>query len=135
MIDWFLSGGVIMWPLLALALGVIGLAVRAAIELRRAAARPQEPPEPARRPALGTILFWGGVALLVGALGTVVGIVIMSRSVAAAGEASGALIWGGVGVSLVSLIFGILIFLLAGLLWLPLEAWRSRVFNGLAGGA
>lgn len=128
MIDWFLSGGIIMWPLLVLALGVIGLAVRAALELRRAAAQPEEPATaPARRPALATILFWGGVALLVGALGTVVGIVIMSRNVAAAGGVSGTLAWGGVGVSLVSLVFGILIFLVAGFLWLPLDAWSRSV--------
>lgn len=129
MIEWFLSGGVIMWPLLVLALGVIVLAVRAAVDLRRGAGRPGAAgtgPPAAAPPSLGGILFWGGFALLVGALGSVVGIVIMARSIAAAGGASGPLVWGGVAVSLVSLIFGILVFLVAGLLWLTLDAWRRR---------
>lgn len=117
MMDWFMSGGVIMWPLLILALGVIGLAAREALLLQRADNRP--------RPATtaGAILFWGGVALLVGALGAVVGIVIMARNVAVAGEVSSTLAWSGVGMSLVPLVFGIVIFLVAALLWLPLNSW------------
>lgn len=118
MIDWFLDGGYMMWALLALALGVIGLAARAAIGLGRGDA-PAQP--------LGTILFWGAVALLVGALGTAVGLVVMAQHIAAAGGATPQLIWSGVSVTLVTLIFGILIFLLSGFLWLALDAWRRRL--------
>lgn len=121
MIEWFLSGGVIMWPLLVLALGVLGLGVREGVVVRRLDAR-----DDAHRASPATLLFWGGVSLLVGLLGTVVGIVIMARNVAAAGEVSGSLVWGGVGVSLVPLVFGILTFLMAAFLWLPLDAWRRR---------
>lgn len=39
---------------------------------------------------------------------------------------SGSLVWSGVGMSLVPLVFGILTFLLAGFLWLPLDAWKRR---------
>lgn len=119
MTEWFLNGGIMMWPLLVLTLGIVVLAGREAMALSAAADQPGT-----RRASLGTILFWGGVSLLVGLLGTVVGIVIMARNIAAAGEVSSALVWGGVGVSLAPLVFGILIFLLAGFLWLPLHAWR-----------
>lgn len=120
MIDWFIKGGLIMWPLVAVALGVIALAVRAAVALRAPATSDQAP-------RLTPILFWGGVALLLGTLGTVVGLMVAARHIAAAGGASAALIWSGVGVTLTSLVFGILIFLLAGLLWLPLDTWRRRI--------
>lgn len=119
MIDWFIDGGLIMWPLLAVALGVIALSVRAALALRT-------PGTSGEAPRLTSILFWGSVALLLGALGTVVGLMVAARHIAAAGGASAALIWSGVGVTLTTLVFGILIFLLAGLLWLGLDAWRWR---------
>ena len=119
MTDWFLSGGIIMWPLLALALGVIAQAVRAAFELRRDPA--------ADRRVLSLILFWGVMAVLVGALGTVVGVIIVASNVSAAGGATAGLIWSGVGVSLISLAAGILIFLLAAFLWLVLDAWRRHL--------
>lgn len=117
MTDWFLSGGVVMWPLLALAFGVVASAVRAGMKSDSTASGR----------TLVPILFWGAVALLVGALGTVTGLVIMARRIAVAGGASSGLVWGGVGVSLISLAFGILIFLLSGFLWLALDAWRRRL--------
>lgn len=123
MIDWFINGGLIMWPLVAVALGVIALAFRAAVALRA-------PATSGDAPRLTPILFWGGVALLLGTLGTVVGLMVAARNIAAAGGASAALIWSGVGVTLTSLVFGILIFLLAGLLWLPLDTWRRRTLAG-----
>lgn len=124
MIEWFMSGGVVMWPLLVLALGVVGLGAREAVMLRRL-----DPRGASHRASPATILFWGAVSLLVGLLGTVVGIVIMARNVAAAGEVSGSLVWGGVGVSLVPLVFGILTFLVAAFLWLPLDTWRRRALG------
>lgn len=140
MIDLFVSGGLIMWPLLALALGVVAVAVRAAITLRGLdrAADPAEPPSAKadiRGRTLTPILFWGGVALLVGALGTVIGLVIMARRIGAAGGASAGLVWGGIGVTLVSFGFGILIFLLSGFLWLGLDSWRRRLTGRSSGKA
>ena len=141
MIDWFLSGGVIMWPLLAIAVGILVLATRSALAFRRAGragaareGRTVAAPAPEAL-SLGRILFWGAVALLVGALGTVVGIVIMARSISAAGGASAELVWGGVGLALISLAFGILVFLLAGFLWLALGTWRRRLTGLSDGGA
>lgn len=123
MIDWFMDGGLIMWPLVAVALGVIALSARAAVALRA-------PGTAGQAPRLAPILFWGGVALLLGTLGTVVGLMVAARNIAAAGGASAALIWSGVGVTLTSLVFGILVFLVAGLLWLPLDTWRRRTLAG-----
>lgn len=127
MIEWFQSGGVIMWPLVVLALGVLGVAIREAAVLRRtrgAAAASGSSPE---RRSLRPILYWGGVALLVGILGTVVGIVIALQHIRAAGQVSGELVWQGFGVTLVSTTFGAGIFLLSGVLWLVLDRWREQL--------
>lgn len=131
MIETFQSGGVIMWPLLVLAVGVVALIGREALRRRRATIRattrsaapstgsPENAgtgPVPAGRGA--TILFWGGTAAVLGLLGTVVGLLQMAHAIQRAGSTTPQLVWGGVGVSLVSLIFGLLILLVAGLGWL-----------------
>lgn len=135
MTDWFLSGGLIMWPLAAIAFGVVASAVRAAIRLRVVAEATPDPADPgalalgAQGHELVPVLFWGAVALLVGAVGTVTGLVILARRAATAGGASTELVWGGVSIALNSLAFGILIFLLSGILWLALDAWRRRAVD------
>jgi biopolymer transport protein ExbB/TolQ len=122
MMDTFLSGGIVMWPLLAVAIGILAMATHATVGLHR-----DTPALPAVRRKLDAILFWGGMAIVMGGLGTVVGIVGMARFIQAAGDVSAPLLWGGVAVALVSLVFGLLIFLLAGILWLLLDAWAHRV--------
>ena len=131
MTEWFLGGGIIMWPMLVLGIGVVASALRAGLRLRRAAVSVTTGQESsshrASAPSLVPILFWGAVALLVGALGTATGLVIMARNTAAAGGGSARLVWGGVSLALISLVFGIVIFLISGLLWFTLDAWARRV--------
>lgn len=130
--DWFLRGGIIMWPLLALAIGVIALSVRSAVDLRNISSRDGDARQ--RPPTLTPILFWGAVALLIGTIGTVVGIVIVAQRTPAAGGGAG-LVWGGVAVALISLAFGILIFLLSGFLWLTLDSWKRWLVERSIGAA
>lgn len=122
MIDAFSSGGVLMWPMLAVALGILGLVVRAGARIGRG-----EGPTPEVDRGLQAILFWGVTAVLLGVLGTVVGLVIMTRAITLAGAVEAPLVWGGVGVSLVTLIFGLLIFLFASLAWFTLRQWSARI--------
>src|SRR5690606_25086194 len=74
-----------------------------------------------------SLLFWGGMAALLGLLGTAVGLVITAQAVARVPDAGASLIWGGIGVTLTTLIFGLLIFLLAALAWFVLGMWSSRL--------
>lgn len=125
----FLSGGVVMWPMLAVALGLVWIAARTTMRLRAAEA----PAEDVER-GLHALLFWGGMGVLLGVLGTITGLVIMTQAIGRAGAVEAPLVWGGVGVSLVSLIFGLLIFIFAALAWFPLRQWSlRRAQHGTAG--
>lgn len=74
---------------------------------------------------IDAILFWGGFAAITGILGTLVGITLAAQSIEQAGEISTTLLWGGVKVALVSADVGLLIALLAALLWFLLRLrWR-----------
>ena len=120
MIEAFRNGGVMMWPMLIVALGIAWTAVRT---FTRAGEDPAG--EDVRR-GMQSVLFWGGIAVLLGLLGTVVGLVFTAQAAARVPDAPASLIWGGVGVTLITLIFGLLIFLFAALAWFGLDAWSAR---------
>lgn len=74
------------------------------------------------------ILFWGAFAVISGALGTVVGVVLAAQSIEAAGEVSTALVAGGMKVALLSAAYGLLILFFSSLIWFGFQfRWRMLV--------
>lgn len=124
------SIGFIRWPLLLSFLAVAILAVWSAIRLFRSGASP----DLRTKAWLDAILFWGGFALISGVLGTLVGIIIASQAIEAAGEVSTTLVWGGIKVALLSSAFGAMILEFAALLWFVLQL-RWRLLTAEAAGA
>ena len=120
MIETFQSGGVMMWPMLVIALGVVILAGRAAARLWRADGSLEDVDR-----SLQSIVFWGLVALVLGVLGSVVGLVQMAQAIAAfaASGVTMATIWGGFAVALITTIFGLSILLVALIVWFVLRVW------------
>jgi biopolymer transport protein ExbB/TolQ len=114
------SGGILMWPLLLLALGVIFLGARAALLLRRG--------ERGDTVAAGlrAILFWGSMSVVLGLLGTTIGIVQMTQAIQLVEVVEERLVYGGIGVALVTSIFGLVIFTLSAILWFTLRQWQLR---------
>ena len=118
----FSDGGVMMYPISFCAIMVLVLAGRTALRMK------------AEDPALGAImrgaidgvLFWGGYALVLGVLGTVVGIAIAAQAVEAVGEVHTPLVWGGIKVSLITTIYGLLVLLGGALIWFGLRHWHRR---------
>jgi len=118
----FSDMGVIRWPITFCALMVVVLAVRSAWKLR--SGEPEE--RPVARPTIDGSLFWGGYAMVLGILGTVVGITLAATAVEAVGVVEPALVWGGIKVALSSTIYGMLVFLASGLTWFGLRHWHRR---------
>lgn len=71
------------------------------------------------------ILFWGGFAMVVGFLGTVIGIVLAAQSIEMAGEVSTRLVWGGIKIAMLTSAMGAVILALSGLSWFGLTMrWK-----------
>jgi biopolymer transport protein ExbB/TolQ len=119
----FWSGGFMMWPLLMVGVGVLFLGIRGAWRMSRASVA-----LPEMDGTLQSILFWGVVAVVLGLLGTVVGLVQMAQAIArfANNGVTAATVGGGFSVSLITLIFGLLILLVSMLSWYSLRQWASR---------
>jgi biopolymer transport protein ExbB/TolQ len=122
MTEAFVSGGIIMYPLLVIGIGVLWLVARTTWLLARG-----ENAADVERPLQG-ILFWGAFSMVLGFLGTTVGIIQIAQAITLAGRAEAPLIWGGFGVALITLIFGMLIFLFAAVCWFALRQWSWHRF-------
>lgn len=125
----YMDGGYIMYPLTFCALVVLFLSARAAWRIWGAGAGTPG----AIRAQVDGILFWGSYAVVVGVLGTVVGIAVSAQAVEAVGEVHTQLLWGGIKVALIPTIFGLLYFLGAALIWFGLRyVLRKRMRNRAA---
>ncbi len=118
----FLSGGVLMWPLLVIGVGVVVLTAQTAWLLARSGRAAAEADQ-----RLHAILFWGVMSVILGLLGTTVGLTQMAQAITLAGGVERAVAWGGFAVALVTLIFGLLIFLVAAVLWFILRQWALHL--------
>jgi hypothetical protein len=116
--------GFIRWPLMFSFLVVVGLALFSAVRLFR----PGATPDLHSKAWLDAILFWGGFASISGLLATLIGFTIATQSVEAAGEVNVTLMWGGIKVSMLGSLFGVLILAFSSLLWFVLQLrWRLLV--------
>lgn len=116
--------GFIRWPLAFSLLTVLLLSAWSAAKLFR----PNAVADLRTKAWLDAILFWGAFAVIAGALGTLVGVIIASQAIEAAGAVSTTLIWGGIKIAMLSSAFGILILAFASLIWFALQMrWRLLV--------
>jgi biopolymer transport protein ExbB/TolQ len=118
--DAFREGGFMMWPILGAGLVVLATAVAEGRKLVFGSG--------GRWPTANAevVLAWGGFAAVIGVLGTLIGIVQAARAIEAAGHVESSLLWGGIKVTLITSIFGLLVFAASLLIWFGLHAIRSR---------
>jgi biopolymer transport protein ExbB/TolQ len=124
MVEAFLMGGKVMWPLTLIAAGILWLTARTAWRIHQ---REHEAAE--TESSLQAILFWGSMSVVLGMLGTAIGWISATTAIGHAGGAEPALIWAGVGITLYSVTFGMLIFMTASLCWFVLRQWASRAWR------
>ena len=118
----FSDGGFMMYPISFCAIMVLVLAGRTALRMKAEDLAPGA----IMRGAIDGVLFWGGYALVLGILGTVVGIAIAAQAVEVVGRVETTLVWGGIKVSLITTIYGLLVLLGGALLWFGLRHWHRR---------
>ena len=118
----FSDGGFMMYPITFCAIMVLALSGQTMWRMKAA--------DPGlsilARANIDGVLFWGGYASILGVLGTVVGIAISAQAVEAVGEVHTTLVWGGIKVSLITTMYGLLVLLGGGLLWFGLRYWHRR---------
>ncbi len=122
MFDLIHAGGFMMYPMLFTAFAVVALSGWSWATLPRDAAGADAVVET----RIDSVLFWGAYGVVLGILGTLIGIAQAASAIEAAGVASGSMIWGGIKVALITVIFGFLLFSVALVLWFVLRVRYRR---------
>ena len=123
MIELFMQGGIFMWPLVAIAITIVILTVKKAVDLF--VIRENNPKR--LESGLPAILFWGIISLVIGFLAHYMGMYAAMKAVMQARDISPAIVAGGFAVSLITILFGMLIFLFAAIVWLILKWQYKRI--------
>lgn len=125
MLDWFAEGGFFMWFVLVAGLVALALAADAGRKLYGGGTEAA-----GLRAEVDGVLFWGGFASVLGLIGTLGGVAVMARSLERAGEASAAVVWGGIRVALIPTAFGLIVLGLSLLAWYGLRVALRRAGRG-----
>lgn len=125
MIDWFRSGGVLMWPVLAAGIAVVVQTARAWKARRDAGPRDRAPAS-----TVDSLLFWGGFATVVGLIGTLVGIGQMARYMESASGVASSVVWSGLKVTLPPTVLGLTVLTVALCGWASLKLTASSDGGG-----
>jgi hypothetical protein len=115
----FMEGGILMFPLVLIALVVLGIVLRALWHLYVKRGTDAL----AIQSCLDGLLFWGGFAVVIGVLGSAVGYHKAMTAVVTRGLLHPKLLWIGTAEGMVSSIAGLLVLMVAGSCWYLL---RSR---------
>lgn len=118
------AGGPFMWPLLIIALVLIGLSIKKTIDLFQ---RTDQRAEDLKK-GLPVILQLGLFCFFWGVLAQAVGLYQMLSAIEAVGDVSPALLMGGLKVSMIAPIFGLIILVVSMIVWFGLRLrYRSLV--------
>ena len=123
MISLFIQGGLFMWPLLLVAIVIIVLSIKKTIEIT-----PTTKLNPKIEKGVNAIPFWGAMAVLVGFLAHYWGITMAMDAITKANDISPSIVAQGYKVSLITIIFGLLIFMFSAIIWFILR-WKIQTLS------
>ncbi len=121
MLQFFIQGGMYMWPLLAFAVVILVLAVKKIIDLYIRTDLPAQNADS----GINAILFWGVMSIFIGIFGHFHGIYVAMQAINRAGDISPAIVSQGYAMSLITVLSGMLIFMIAAVVWFIFR-WRFK---------
>ena len=121
MIHFFMSGGYMMWLLLILTIVILILAIKKSIELFTKDNLSTEQLES----GVNAIVFWGVISALLGTFGHFHGMYLAMQAISHARDISPAIVAMGYGVSLITLLSGLFIFIISAIIWFVFR-WQLK---------
>jgi len=125
MLQLFMAGGPFMWFLLVLLFVIIGLGVSNAMQVFGKKTRSKIQIEN----GINSILFWGVFSAVIGFFAHFLGLYQAFTSIMAAADINPAIIGGGYAVSLITVLFGMFIFMISALIWFVLKTRFAQLEN------
>lgn len=122
MSDLFYAGGVFMWPLTLFALIIVGLAVKLTLD----ALRTENGTQSGARVLQNVLLQLGIFSFFLGILSQAIGLMQAFDAIEGMGGVSPAMLAGGLKVSMIAPVYGLMIFLVTFMLWSFLKYMNDR---------
>lgn len=121
MFNIFMRGGIFMWPLLLMAFVNLFLVCKKVFDLFISPSSNEVQMER----GINAILFWGVLSAVLGFYAHFMGIYLAMEEIVAAADISPAIVAGGYAMSLITVLFGLLIFMISALCWFAFR-WRLK---------
>ena len=121
MLELFFRGGIFMWPILFIAIGIAILTIKKAIDIFGRKQMEQKSLES----GLNAIILWGGLSVVFGFLAHFWGLYLALMEISRANDISPAIVAGGFAVSLITILFGLIILIISAIAWGVLR-WQYK---------
>lgn len=122
MLNLIQAGGSYMWLLLVLAIVIIILAITKGIQLFSHKDKNRAQLEN----GINAILFWGAFSAVLGLFAHFHGIYYAMQAIQAANDISPAIVAGGYAVSIITILTGLFIFMIAAIIWFVFKSILVR---------
>ena len=125
MVNFFFSGGSMMWLFLIIALLILYLSVKKAIQLFGK----NKLPGPVLENGINAIIFWGSISVILGFFAHYLGVYYAMQAIYRANDISPAIVAYGYSLSLVTILTGLVLFIVSAIIWFVFR-WRYRKLSG-----
>lgn len=122
MILFIKQGGLLMWPMLIFAIIIVGLTIKKITDFTRSQKLSLEKLEA----GINAILFWGFLSLVLGFYAHFHGVYLAMQAISKAMDISPAIVADGYRISLITILFGLLTFMISSIVWFILR-WRYKI--------
>jgi len=119
MIGFFMQGGYMMWLLLIISITIIVLTIKNTVHISQLSGTELSKVGP----QIHAILFWGCISVVLGFFAHYQGIYLAMQEIMAASEISPSVVAMGYQAALTTILAGMLVCVIAGILWLALRTW------------
>jgi len=120
MTHFFLSGGPMMWLLLLIALVILALFIKKAVQLFGSSSISED-----AAIGINAVIFWGSISAILGFFAHFYGVYQAMQAIKMANDISPAIVAQGYAMSLVTILFGMGILLISAILWFILR-WKYK---------
>lgn len=126
MIQFFREGGGMMWVFLILALLILYLSIKKALQLYGKETLPKNVLET----GINAIIFWGAIAAIIGFFAHYLGVYYAMIAISRANDISPAIVAYGYSMSLITILTGLTIFIFSAVIWFVLR-WRFKQLSAV----
>ena len=127
MIQFFREGGQMMWLFLILAVLILYISIRKAIQLYGK----QDLPKSTLETGINAVIFWGAISAILGFFAHYLGVYYAMVAISRANDISPAIVAGGYAMSLITILTGLTIFMFSAVIWFVLR-WRYKQISTMS---